>query len=171
MEAGGYHRAIQSISPNFCQQHPGYVCRVSSKEATHLSMLCLSAAQILRSDERTPSSVHVGAAELGIHKYIKPHQWTSRNPCIYNLEQSFAAYSFVRLLQSRKTLWGHALCFPVLSKVSKHSARIRVLYPIAQCGSTLPVLLQPHTSTAIIMYPTFPTTEPQIRQNQIPFGS
>ena len=59
MEAGGYHRAIQSISPKFCQQHSGYV---SSKEATHLSMLCCSAARIFRCDERTPSSAHVETA-------------------------------------------------------------------------------------------------------------
>ena len=62
MEADGYHRAVQLISPKSCQQSSGCVSRISSKEATHLSMPCCSAAQILRCNERTPSSAHVEAA-------------------------------------------------------------------------------------------------------------
>jgi len=54
IEADGYHKAIQSISPKFYQQNSGCVCRTSGKEATHLSML-----QILRRDEPTPSSALV----------------------------------------------------------------------------------------------------------------
>ena len=62
MEANKFHKAVQSIFPKFCQQNSGCVYRISSKEATHLSILCCSAAQILRRDERTPSSAHVEAA-------------------------------------------------------------------------------------------------------------
>ena len=39
VEAGGYLRAVQSISPKFRQQHSSYIYQISSKKVKHVSML------------------------------------------------------------------------------------------------------------------------------------